>query len=61
VTSVLLGARTLEQLHDNLGAAHLRLDAEEVRVLDAASDPSPADYPYGAAGCEQRSRTLPTE
>ncbi|MGZ4592087.1 MAG: aldo/keto reductase, partial [Actinomycetes bacterium] len=46
VTSVLLGARTLEQLHDNLGAAHLRLDAEEVRVLDAASDPSPADYPY---------------
>ncbi|MGZ4597291.1 MAG: aldo/keto reductase [Actinomycetes bacterium] len=61
VTSVLLGARTLEQLHDNLGAAHLRLDAEEVRVLDAASDPSPADYPYGAAGCQQRSRTLPTE
>ena len=59
VTSVILGARTLEQLEDNLGAAGLHLTAEETAALDAASDPTPADYPYGGPGVEQRSRELP--
>jgi aryl-alcohol dehydrogenase-like predicted oxidoreductase len=58
VTSVILGARTVEQLQDNLGAADLHLDGDEVARLDAASDPAPADYPYGGPGMEQRSRTL---
>jgi aryl-alcohol dehydrogenase-like predicted oxidoreductase len=58
VTSVILGARTLEQLQDNLGAAGLHLDAQETERLDAASDPAPADYPYGGPGMEQRSRAL---
>jgi aryl-alcohol dehydrogenase-like predicted oxidoreductase len=58
VTSVILGARTVEQLQDNLGAAGLHLDAEETERLDAASDPAPADYPYGGPGTEQRSRSF---
>ena len=58
VTSVILGARTLEQLQDNLGAAGLHLDPEETARLDAASDPAPADYPYGGPGVEQRSRPI---
>ncbi len=58
VTSVILGARTTEQLKDNLGAAELHLSQEETATLDAASDPSPADYPYGGPGTEQRSRVL---
>jgi aryl-alcohol dehydrogenase-like predicted oxidoreductase len=58
VTSVILGARTVEQLQDNLGAAELHLEGQEVARLDAASDPAPADYPYGGPGTEQRSRTL---
>jgi aryl-alcohol dehydrogenase-like predicted oxidoreductase len=58
VTSVILGARTVEQLNDNLGAACGHLSAEQTRDLDAASDPEPADYPYGGPGVEQRSRTL---
>jgi len=58
VTSVILGARTLEQLEDNLGAADLHLDEDEIAQLDAASDPAPADYPYGGPGTEQRSRSL---
>jgi len=58
VTAVILGARTLEQLRDNLGAAGLHLSAEETAQLDAASDPAPADYPYGGPGREQRSRLL---
>jgi aryl-alcohol dehydrogenase-like predicted oxidoreductase len=58
VTSVILGARTLEQLEDNLGAADLKLAEEDLARLDAASDPGAADYPYGGPGQEQRSRKL---
>ena len=60
MTSVILGARTLEQLEDNLGAAGLHLSAEETARLDAASDPAPAVYPYGDIGFNQRNRVLPT-
>jgi aryl-alcohol dehydrogenase-like predicted oxidoreductase len=58
VTSVILGARTLEQLEDNLAAADVHLDTDETAALDAASDPAPADYPYGGPGNEQRSRPI---
>jgi len=58
VTSVILGVRTLEQLEDNLGAAGLHLSLAEAEQLDAASDPGPADYPYGQPGVEQRSRKI---
>ncbi len=58
VTSVILGARTLEQLEDNLGAAGLHLSDAETAQLDAASDPGAADYPYGGPGQEQRSRRI---
>ena len=58
VTSVILGARTLEQLDANLGAAEVRLSAEETATLDAASDLHATDYPYGEMGVEQRGRKL---
>jgi aryl-alcohol dehydrogenase-like predicted oxidoreductase len=58
VTSVILGARTMEQLKDNLGAADLHLTDEEIATLDAASDPGAADYPYGGPGVDQRSRSI---
>lgn len=58
VTSVILGARTLEQLEDNLGAAELDLAEEDLAALDQASDPGAADYPYGGPGNEQRSRRI---
>lgn len=58
VTSVILGARTEAQLVDNLGAAGLVLTDAERKRLDEASDPEPADYPYGSIGREQRTRVL---
>ncbi len=58
VSSVILGARTLAQLEENLGAAEVVLSAEEIERLDAASDPGAADYPYGGPGAAQRSRSL---
>ena len=58
VTSVILGARTLEQLDDNLGAAELHLSTEETARLDQASTPIVDDYPYGDLGVRQRGRGL---
>jgi aryl-alcohol dehydrogenase-like predicted oxidoreductase len=60
VTSVILGARTIAQLDDNLTAADLTLTAEETQLLDEASAPPVADYPYGGPGVRQRGRELPT-
>ncbi|HLL69493.1 MAG TPA: aldo/keto reductase [Micromonosporaceae bacterium] len=45
VTSLVIGARTAEQLADNLAAAELSLSAQERARLDAASAP-PLLYPY---------------
>ena len=45
VTSVIVGARTEEQLRDNLGAAELSLDADELARLDDVSR-VPLLYPY---------------
>ena len=58
MTSVILGARTVEQLDDNLGAVGLHLSAAEIATLDAVSDPGVGDYPYGGPGQDQRSRTI---
>ncbi|WP_225755369.1 aldo/keto reductase [Actinotalea sp. Marseille-Q4924] len=58
VTSVILGARTVEQLTDNLGAADLELAPEELRRLTEVSAPRVDDYPYGTAGVQQRDRKL---
>jgi aryl-alcohol dehydrogenase-like predicted oxidoreductase len=45
VTSLVVGARTEEQLADNLAAAELELTAEERERLDAVSAP-PLIYPF---------------
>ncbi|MCD1269031.1 aldo/keto reductase [Microbacterium sp. MEC084] len=58
VSSVILGARTLAHLDDNLAAVGLVLEDEERAALDAASEPGVADYPYGELGQEQRTRRL---
>ena len=39
VSSVIIAARKVEQLEQNIGAADLRLSDDDVRLLDAASDP----------------------
>ena len=45
VTSLVIGARSEEQLKDNLGAANVKLTAEERARLDKASQPRLL-YPY---------------
>ncbi len=45
VASVIVGGRNLAQFEDNLRAAELKLSDEEVKKLDAVSQP-PLIYPY---------------
>ena len=58
ISSVILGARSMAQLTDNMAAAELKLTPEETRLLDGASEPPAPDYPYGAPGQSQRSRRI---
>jgi aryl-alcohol dehydrogenase-like predicted oxidoreductase len=46
VTAPLLGARTQEQLDDNLQAAEVVLDERQRTLLDEVSAPPTPDYPY---------------
>lgn len=61
MTSVILGARTVEQLQQNLAAADLRLPEDAVERLSAASKPRAEVYPYGDQAVAQRDRALPAE
>ncbi len=58
VTSVILGARTLDQLNNNLAAADMTLGDDEMHLLDEVSEPDTPDYPYGEKGQTQRSRRM---
>ncbi|MUK01965.1 aldo/keto reductase [Vibrio cholerae] len=58
VTSVILGARTRDQLADNLASSDVALTPDEMSRLDEVSAPTFADYPYGTPGIEQRSRRI---
>ena len=54
VSSVILGARTVTQLDDNLRAAEIKLAPEDVKELDEGSAPDWA-YPYAFIGRVQAS------
>jgi aryl-alcohol dehydrogenase-like predicted oxidoreductase len=57
VSSVILGARTLEQLVENLGSVDFLLEDDEINQLNAVSTPE-IDYPYGGPTVVQRERSL---
>jgi aryl-alcohol dehydrogenase-like predicted oxidoreductase len=60
VTSLIIGARTDEQLRDNLGAASLALAADERAALDKASAPDLV-YPYWHQLATARDRLGPAD
>lgn len=49
MTSIIVGARTVAQLDENLKALDLKLDADDLKQLDAASKPY-WGYPYDFIG-----------
>jgi diketogulonate reductase-like aldo/keto reductase len=58
VVAPIVGARTVDHLKSNLGAADLALSAEATSELDKISAPQPGGYPYGAFGAWQRGRAM---
>lgn len=58
VSAVILGARTMAQLEDNLAAFDIVLSTEELDRLTRVSEGVVDDYPYGSRGREQRLRQL---
>lgn len=52
MTSLIVGARRVDQLEDNLAALHLKLSAEEMARLDDVSKPA-WGYPYDFIGGRQ--------
>jgi aryl-alcohol dehydrogenase-like predicted oxidoreductase len=44
VSSVIIGARSMDQLRDNIAATRVQLSAEEIKLLDDVSQ-MPAEYP----------------
>ena len=55
ITSAIIGARNLEQLEENLGAANIEMDQDAWKALDRASR-LPLTYPSGLALMMQRRR-----
>ena len=58
VTSVIVGAKTSEQLADNLGASKLELTIEDLQALDEASQ-LPPEYPGWMLERQARYRAQP--
>ncbi|MCX7010357.1 MAG: aldo/keto reductase [Kiritimatiellaeota bacterium] len=58
VTSVIIGAKTREQLQDNLEASDVRLTPEQITELDAASA-LPPEYPGWMVAWQNRDRAPP--
>ena len=50
VASVILGARTVGQLNNDLAASDMTLGDDEMHVLDEMSEPDTPDHPYGEKG-----------
>jgi len=53
VTSVIVGARTVKQLEENLGAATLKVPPAQLAALDRASEPQ-WGYPYDFIAMRER-------
>jgi aryl-alcohol dehydrogenase (NADP+) len=61
VTSTILGARSVEQLQQNLAAVDLALDDAQLARLTEVSTPRTEVYPYGPQAVQQRHRAIVPE
>lgn len=60
VTSVIIGAKRMDQLEDNVAAIDVKLSADEIRVLDEVSV-LPPEYPGWMLPFQSMDRMGPTE
>jgi aryl-alcohol dehydrogenase-like predicted oxidoreductase len=58
VTTVIIGAKTVEQLDDNIASARVRLSGEDLKTLDEVSA-LPAEYPGWMLSFQGQARAKP--
>ncbi|MGA2188300.1 MAG: aldo/keto reductase [Steroidobacteraceae bacterium] len=58
VSTVIIGAKTLDQLRDNIASTRVQLTEEELKLLDEASE-LPAEYPGWMLAMQSGMRTKP--
>jgi aryl-alcohol dehydrogenase-like predicted oxidoreductase len=58
VSTIIIGAKNIEQLNDNIAATKLVLDADELAVLDEVSR-LPSEYPAWMLALQGTSRAKP--
>jgi aryl-alcohol dehydrogenase-like predicted oxidoreductase len=58
VSSVIIGARSMDQLRDNIAASRLQLTADEIKVLDEVSQ-LPPEYPGWMLAFQGQHRAKP--
>ena len=58
VSSVIIGAKSMDQLRDNIASARVRLTAEEIQLLDGVSQ-LPPEYPGWMLAFQGQSRAKP--
>ena len=60
VTSIIIGAKRLDQLNDNLAAVELKLAPDEIQILDEVSA-LPPEYPGWMLPVQGADRTDPAK
>jgi aryl-alcohol dehydrogenase-like predicted oxidoreductase len=58
VSSVIIGAKSLEQLEDNIASTKVRLSEQELKALDEVSQ-LPAEYPGWMLAFQGQNRAQP--
>lgn len=58
VSTVIIGAKSMDQLRDNIAAARIELTAEEIRMLDEVSQ-LPPEYPGWMRAFQGQARAKP--
>ena len=58
VSTVIIGAKTMDQLRDNIASTRVELTAEELAALDAVSE-LPAEYPAWMIAFQGQARSVP--
>ena len=57
VTTVIIGAKTMDQLRDNVASSRVRLDHADIKLLDEVSE-LPTEYPGWMLAFQGQARAI---
>jgi len=58
VSTVIIGAKSMDQLRDNIASTRVKLTVDEIKLLDEVSE-LPAEYPGWMIGFQGQARAKP--